>query len=152
MTLPPPGDPRYLAVEHVALFAYGTLKFPEVMQVLIGRVPASEPAAVMGWRVAAIPGRPYPAMVSAEAIAHGLLITDLSGLEWRIIDAFKDEIYELRPLTLSDGRDAWAYVYAGHEEVSSHDWNAEQFERDSFVAYLRRCAAWRQSYDARSRE
>jgi gamma-glutamylcyclotransferase (GGCT)/AIG2-like uncharacterized protein YtfP len=152
MTLPPPGDPRYLKVEHVALFVYGTLEFPEVLQVLLGRVPTSEPASVPGWRVADIPGQIYAAMVNAEAIAHGRLITDLSGSEWDIIEAFEDEAYELQPLILSGGREAWAYVYADRNGVSAHDWDPDRFEQDFFVEYLKRCAAWRRIYEARPNE
>jgi hypothetical protein len=48
MTLPPPGDSAHLAADPAALFVYGTLTFPEVLQVLLGRVPASEPVSVAG--------------------------------------------------------------------------------------------------------
>ena len=146
MTLPPPGQPARLSAGPIALFAYGTVMFPEVMQVLLGRVPDSVPASVAGWRVAALPGRVYPAMVSAEAIAHGALITGLNTSEWRIIDAFEDDIYELHPLTLTDGRAAWAYVCSGQHKVSADDWDVERFERKHLVAYLKQCAAWRQRY------
>jgi hypothetical protein len=132
----------------VALFVYGTLAFPEVLQVLLGRVPDSTAVAVSGWRVAALPDLVEPAMVSAEAIASGRLITDLSAQEWRIVDAFEDDIYELCPVSLADGRQAWAYVCANHDRVSVADWDAEQFERNDLVAYLKRCAAWRRGYES----
>jgi gamma-glutamylcyclotransferase (GGCT)/AIG2-like uncharacterized protein YtfP len=146
MTLPSPGYPERLPIAPVTLFAYGTLTFPEVVRVLLGRVPDSTPAAVAGWRIAAIPGRVYPAMVTAEAIAHGRLITGLTELEWRVVDAFEDGIYELDQLTLTDGRQAWAYICENRDAVSSDDWDAEQFERHHLVAYLKRCSAWRREY------
>lgn len=71
MTLPPPGHPRRLDVAPVMLFAYGTLMFPEVLQVLLGRVPDVVSATVAGWRVARLPGRIYPVMVAAEAMVRG---------------------------------------------------------------------------------
>lgn len=146
MTLPPPGQPSRLDVEPVTLFAYGTLAFPEVLQVLLGRVPDLVPTTVAGWRVARLPGHVYPAMVAAEAVVRGCLITDLSGSEWRIIDAFEDDIYELRQLSLTDGRHVWAYVCENHPDVSVDDWDVNQFDQDHLVNYLKQCADWRKEY------
>lgn len=81
MTLPPPGQPDCLPAESAALFVYGTLAFPEVMQVLLGRVPDSGAASIAGWRIAALRDRVHAAMVNAEAIAYGRLIADLSTAE-----------------------------------------------------------------------
>lgn len=124
------------------------MTFPEVMQVLLGRVPVIEEAALAGWRVVAIPDREYPALVKAEAIAHGGLISDLSAAEWRLIDVFVGEAYELRVLGLADGRDAWVYVGARHHDASGPDWDATQFEKDRLVEYLTKCADWRRAYQA----
>lgn len=146
MTLPPPGYPRRLDVAPVMLFAYGTLIFPEVLQVLLGRVPDVTSAMVAGWRVARLSGRIYPAMVAAEAMVRGSLITGLSGAEWRVIDAFEDDFYELRQLDLTDGRPAWAYVCASHVNVSADDWDVDQFDQDHLVDYLKQCATWRRAY------
>lgn len=146
MTLPPPGHPSRLDVEPLTLFVYGTLAFPEVLQVLLGRVPDSTEAVVPGWRLAGLPGRVYPAMVVAEAMAHGRLIADLSNSEWQIIDAFEDDIYELRQLNLTDGRTAWAYVCGNDLNVSAGNWDGRQFDNEHFVEYLKHCTAWRRKY------
>jgi gamma-glutamylcyclotransferase (GGCT)/AIG2-like uncharacterized protein YtfP len=132
----------------VDLFVYGSLLFPEVMRVLLDRVPASTPAAVAGWRVAALPGRVYPALVQAEAIAKGQLVSGLTPQEWHTLDAFEDKVYELRRLTLTDGRDGWAYVCTDHTDASPDDWDMNLFERDHLVSYLKRCATWRQRREA----
>jgi hypothetical protein len=146
MTLPPPGQPIRVPAEPVALFACGTLALPEVLRVLLGRVPDSTPVAAEGWRVTTIPGRVEPVIVAAEAIAHGQLITDLNGQEWRVIDAFEDHTHDLRRITLTDGRSAWAYVCPETGGVAAEDWDEEQLGRDELTAYLRRCAAWRHSH------
>ncbi|SRR6266545_574497 len=129
-----------------ALFVYGSLLFPEVIHVLLGRVPASTPAAVVGWRVAALPGRVYPALVAGEALARGQLVTDLTSAEWRLLDAFEDDVYELRRITLTDGGHGWAYVCADHTDAAAHDWDINTFEHDHLIDYLKRCAAWRRRY------
>ena len=131
------------------LFVYGSLLFPEVMRVLLGRVPDSTPATVAGWRVAALPGRVYPCLVPAEALARGQVVSGLKPAEWRTLDAFEDTVYDLRRLTLTDGRDAWAYVCTSPSDALPHDWDFQTFERDHLTDYLKRCSAWRQRYESR---
>lgn len=148
MSLPPPGHLTRLAAEPARLFVYGTLAFPEVMQVLLGRAPDSTEASVAGWRVATLPDQARAVMVSAEAITHGRLISDLGKAEWQLIDAF-ETVCELRLVSLADGRQAWSYVCSDRSKVSADDWDAERFERVGFAAYLKECAEWRKAYRAR---
>ncbi len=148
MTSPPSGQPGRLSAGSEALFVYGSLLFPEVMRVLLGRIPAGLPASVAGWRVAALPGRVYPALVPGETVAKGQLISDLTPADWRLLDAFEDDVYELRRLTLTDGRYGWSYVCAERTDAASHDWDIDTFERDHLTSYLKRCATWRRRYEA----
>src|SRR3982074_2116547 len=94
----PSGQRDRLSVDPDALFVYGTLLFPEVLQALLDRVPELIPASVAGWRVVALPGRVYPGLVLDSETATGFLIIDLATSEWQILDAFEDEQYELRRL------------------------------------------------------
>jgi hypothetical protein len=148
MTLPPPGSPDHFAVESAELFTYGALALPEVMQVLLGRVPVSTAASAAGWRVAAASVPAKAVMIRAEAVAHGHVFSDLSNAEWHLLDAFQVGC-ELRLLGLTNGRTAWSYVYADQRQASDEDWDAAQFENNSFVAYLKSCAEWRKQYQAR---
>ncbi|KWX03000.1 AIG2 family protein [Carbonactinospora thermoautotrophica] len=86
--------------------------------------------------------------MSGERSVNGFLITGLSASEWRILDAFEDDSYDLRRLTLTDGRDGWAYVWTNEAEVSADDWDPEQFAARELSAYVERCTAWRRNYDA----
>ncbi|MDF4250539.1 gamma-glutamylcyclotransferase family protein [Streptomyces sp. WMMB303] len=87
-----------------ALFVYGTLRFDRILTALLGRVPPGTPATAPGWRTAALAGRPYPGLVpSAGHTAAGLLLTGLSGTEWRALDDFEDDAYELRRLAAERG-------------------------------------------------
>src|SRR4051794_21133301 len=83
------GRPDRLSVDPEALFVYGSLQFPEVLFALIDRVPAHSPASAEGWRVAGLPGRVYPGLITGESTASGYLLTGLSPAEWRILDAFE---------------------------------------------------------------
>ena len=53
----PSGRTDRLSVAPEALFVYGSLLIPEVLQALLGRVPDRTAG---GWRVAALAGRRYP--------------------------------------------------------------------------------------------
>jgi len=81
-------------------------------------------------------------LVPGNARAGGLLIAGLSDDEWHIVDDFEDEMYELRRLTLSDGRTGWAYV-CGENYALAEDWDMDLFTSRDLVDYVERCLAWR---------
>jgi len=145
--LRPAGQTNRLPADSEALFVYGTLLFPDVLQVLLGRVPNRTVAAAAGWRVAALAGRRYPGLVPGDGQASGMLITGLTPDEWRVLNAFEDNVYELRRLTLTDARHGWAYVYSDDREVLTDDWDAERFAAEHLPSYVQACAAWRRRYD-----
>src|SRR5215470_5909353 len=120
------GGTDRLPVDPQALFVYGSLLFPEVLRALLGRVPDRTAAAAAGWRVAALAGRRYPGLVPGDGQASGTLITGLAPDEWRILNAFEDDLYELRRLTLTDARHGWAYVWPDDRAALTEDWDAER--------------------------
>ncbi|WP_341849563.1 gamma-glutamylcyclotransferase family protein [Actinomadura rifamycini] len=137
---------RVVRVGADALFVYGTLQFPEVLTALIGRVPEREAVGAEGWRVAALPGRPYPGIVPGDTIVRGYLITGLDAEEWRLLDAFEGPGYELVRIELTDGRCGWAYVWPS--EAGDGDWSAEEFEAHELAVYAVQCLEWRRGFEA----
>jgi gamma-glutamylcyclotransferase (GGCT)/AIG2-like uncharacterized protein YtfP len=125
------------------LFVYGSLRFPEVLEALIGRIPTMSLATAHGWRVAALPGQVYPALVTGTASIDGLTIAGLTNEEWQVLDAFEDELYDLQRLQLSDNSSAWAYVCGEASSVLPADWDLSGFERDDLASYVVRCHIWR---------
>ncbi|MET7769862.1 gamma-glutamylcyclotransferase family protein [Nocardia sp. NPDC005366] len=124
-----------------ALFVYGTLQFPEVLNELIGRSPESVPAEIPGWRVAALPGRVYPGLVPDPAgVARGVILSGLDAREWEVLDAFEDDEYELRRIRCASGP-ALAYVWTA--EVAAKDWVATEFAATHLAAFITRCWQWR---------
>lgn len=121
------------------LFVYGTLQFDAVLEGLLGRVPASTPASAPEWRAAALDGRVYPGLVAAPgATAAGLLLTDLTHREWRLLDVFEDDQYDLREVALSTGDRGLAYVWTGGD-VRLENWDAAEFRELHLPAYAARC-------------
>ncbi|MDJ0466042.1 gamma-glutamylcyclotransferase family protein [Streptomyces sp. H27-C3] len=122
------------------LFAYGTLQFDAVLEALIGRIPQQLSASAPGWRAASLEGRVYPGLVAAPgSAAPGVLFTDLSRREWTILDAFEDDRYDLREVTLTSGGRGLAYIWPDGE-VLEEDWDVEQFRTHHLGAYAERCA------------
>ncbi|MGH3801985.1 MAG: gamma-glutamylcyclotransferase family protein [Pseudonocardiaceae bacterium] len=132
---------RFLPLGSTPLFTYGTLLFPEVLRALIGRVPKSQLARADGWRIAALKNRTYPGLVATPgAIAHGRLLTGLSGDEWHLLDNFEDRKYELRRMTLLGGQSSLAYVWVDDTEACSNTWDFQSFALTHLSAYVERCA------------
>jgi len=127
------------------LFVYGTLRFPEVLDALLGRVPELSPARVEGWRAAALPGRVYPGLVAAPgAVADGLVVHGLDADELELLHAYEDVEYDVVEIRLADGRPVQAYRWLG--EVLEEDWDVEWFTREVLAAYVPGCVAWRAEY------
>jgi gamma-glutamylcyclotransferase (GGCT)/AIG2-like uncharacterized protein YtfP len=123
------------------LFCYGTLQFDAVLKALLGRIPAQAYASAPGYRAAALEGRVYPGLVARDfgGSAPGVVLLDLTNEEWRILDGFEDEKYDLRELALSNGQSGWAYVWPGGD-VRADDWDAAEFEERHLAEYAARCA------------
>ncbi|WTH79528.1 gamma-glutamylcyclotransferase family protein [Streptomyces sp. NBC_00828] len=117
-----------------ALFCYGTLRFADVLKALLGRIPERVPVSAPGYRAAALQGRVYPGLIVCAfgGSAPGAVLTDLSNEEWCILNAFEDERYELREITLSTGELGLAYVWPGGD-VRPEDWDAEDFQSRHLV-------------------
>ncbi|MER5617729.1 gamma-glutamylcyclotransferase family protein [Streptomyces sp. NPDC002215] len=128
-----------LSPDVTRLFAYGTLQFDAVLEALINRIPQRVSASAPGWRAASLEGRVYPGLVAAPgSSAPGVLLTDLSRREWAILDAFEDNRYDLREVTLTSGGRGLAYIWPD-DEVRDEDWDAEQFRVRHLQEYAARC-------------
>ncbi|KLL12624.1 MULTISPECIES: gamma-glutamylcyclotransferase family protein [Protofrankia] len=124
-----------------SLFVYGTLCFPEVALALLGRLPRSRPAAVAGWRAAALPGRVYPGLVPAAvptALVAGRVLSGLSPRERAVLDAFEGDEYEARRVVLVDGRSASVYVWRDVTAALDQTWDADAFAAAQLPAFVSR--------------
>jgi gamma-glutamylcyclotransferase (GGCT)/AIG2-like uncharacterized protein YtfP len=134
-------------VEPDRLFVYGSLMYPEVLVVLLDRVPDLIPTVVTGWSVRSLDGQVYPGLIPAsdDETATGLTMTGLSPAEWHVLDTFESPIYTLDPLQTQDGDKAWAYV-APVADCLPHGWDGDEFRREHLTDYVSRCQKWRAWY------
>lgn len=106
-----------------------------------------EETSAAGWRIARLPGKPYPGLVQDEhATAPGRVYVDLDEQEWSTLDAFEDPGYALAEVRVETGRTALAYVWP--DEHLSAAWSIEHFTGAELGTYLERCVAWRDRYEA----
>ena len=124
------------------LFVYGTLQFPDVLRALLGRIPDASPVNLDGWRAAALARRPYPGLVPADATVGGTLLTGLGADELEVLDEYESGPYDLRELSLTDGRPAWTYVWTDATAVLASDWSADEFAAAHLSGFVVRVGAW----------
>ena len=77
---------------------------PEVVHVLLGRIPKSipSPCRVLGYSRHPVKDRVYPAMIPADKNSHvdGMIWLDLSEREMQAFDFFEEDDYQRRLLQI----------------------------------------------------
>jgi gamma-glutamylcyclotransferase (GGCT)/AIG2-like uncharacterized protein YtfP len=143
-----------------ALFAYGTLLFPEVLRAVAGRALPSRVATLPGFARWRLIGEIFPAVVAAaeQDRVSGVLYVGLDSDEWRRLDEFEGELYERRAVTVgvvgaestsvapvagasfAATRPAFTYVLRDgwRHRLAAAPWDPEAFARDHLDAFAAR--------------
>lgn len=126
-----------------ALFAYGTLMVPAVMQQVTGLALAGEPARLGEHARYRMRGAVYPGIVEeAGAVTEGLLYRNLDEATWQLLDHFEDRIYDrviVRCALPHNEVSEAAYVYRVRQRgaLSAEPWSLETFIARHLDDYLR---------------
>ncbi len=126
------------------LFAYGTLKCPEVFEKLTGMPPrAVMPGKVKNHRCLQVRGEVYPGLIQGHGgLVEGLVYTFPSYL-WSCFDAFEGEQYFKKPVTVryENGKRELVQAYLFRPEcrhlMSRTAWDYESFlqaDKEAFIA------------------
>jgi hypothetical protein len=130
------------------LFVYGTLTIPAVAEVLFERIPRALPAEIANLDAVRVPGRAFPAAISAEGrTLTGSVLPDLSPRERQLVEAYEGPLYRLEPHRTRAGDRVEVFVAAADPPRSSPRWDPAAFERD-LDDYLGECRRWRSGYVA----
>ena len=128
-----------------ALFAYGTLIFPEVFEALTGLRPRSAEARLHDYAALLLHEAAYPGLRAEPGhTTSGRVYFDLGPDTWEQLDRFEGDLYEVRGVRVECGgvvRDAAAYVVAAAYlgRLSPRPWDPAQFARDGYDAFLAAC-------------
>ena len=128
-----------------AVFCYGTLEFPQVMEAVTGRRFPSISATLEGYARFLIKNAVYPGIIPAtgERI-DGTLYRNVDPRSMRRLDRYEDSLYVRRAVTVytCDGQvtEAQTYVIPRQQRraLSSKLWDRNQFSRHHLKSYLAR--------------
>lgn len=136
----------------LTVFCYGTLLAPEVIQTLIGRVPPSTPAVLLGsFRRHPVKNFVFPGLVRASKgdaqRVQGILYRDLSVNEMERLDFFEGDEYEkieceVEKLNENNNERFATQVYLWTNPINELDltqqWSYERFYGKNLQTYLER--------------
>lgn len=128
------------------LFVYGSLCFPTIQQALFEREIKTIDYVVDGWVCQRLRDRPFPGLVrQSNTSTVGMLLLDVSLLEWRLIDAFEGPLYSLVPLgppLTETSTFALGDIGLATDEV----WLPSAFASSGLESYRERVRDWRQEF------
>jgi gamma-glutamylcyclotransferase (GGCT)/AIG2-like uncharacterized protein YtfP len=136
-----------------ALFAYGTLEAPEVVELVVGRVLPARPARLHDYARHRVRDQLYPGIVPRPgASTVGTLLVDLDDADLQRLDDFEGSLYVrtrvevFLPVLIGSDRElcrtAFTYVVRRDcvDRLSDDAWSRERFEADWLPILLDR---WR---------
>jgi gamma-glutamylcyclotransferase (GGCT)/AIG2-like uncharacterized protein YtfP len=121
-------------IDRMHVFTYGSLMFPEVWAIVVGREFETVRGAITGYANYRVQGEPYPGIVATPgSLVAGLVYLDVDAASLTRLDRFEGDFYDRLNLAVrcDDGveRTADAYVVpaANREGMTSELWTAESF-------------------------
>ena len=125
-----------------ALFTYGTLTFPEVMEAILGYRPEMLQAELVGYMRSSLKDRYYPGIIPARSSScTGVVYFHLDEWSLNELDEFEGDEYDRQTVTVQTlGSVVEAYTYVikpscGHL-VNHEPWNIIRFEENHLADYL----------------
>lgn len=119
------------------LFLYGTLRDPDILAAVLGRVVADDAlvaASAPGYAAVYFPGQLYPALIERSgSVAPGLLLLGAMADDLAALDAFEGDEYRRGPLqavTAAGPVTADVYWPAIAVAPSAPDWTLERWRRE----------------------
>jgi gamma-glutamylcyclotransferase (GGCT)/AIG2-like uncharacterized protein YtfP len=117
------------------IFAYGTLMFPEIWQLVVGRPFATVPGHVAGFATYRVANAVFPGMLATtnSDSVEGVVYLDVDAAAVSRLDQFEDDFYRRQTVRVKceDGRicDADAYVVPPEKRgvLTDRRWSKQDF-------------------------
>lgn len=124
------------------VFTYGSLMFPEVWQIVVGREFESVEGFVTGYSVFRVRRGAYPGLIAtpAQEVVRGLVYLDVDAASIARLDRFEGRFYERHSLAVacSDGRrrtaDAYVVPERNRRGLTAEPWTASEFVTGGGIA------------------
>jgi gamma-glutamylcyclotransferase (GGCT)/AIG2-like uncharacterized protein YtfP len=119
------------------VFTYGSLMFPEVWGIVVGREFETVEGTLAGHSIFRVREAAFPGIIAAasECFVRGLVYLDVDAASMERLDRFEDVFYARQTLSIDcrDGlrRDADAYTVPAK---NSHVLTAEPWSAETFVS------------------
>lgn len=127
-----------------ALFTYGTLEIPEVMQLITGKQFKTESAVLHDHARYKLKSGAYPAVVfEAGKNISGTVYFDIDELDIHKLDRYEDFCYQRQKVDVildnGDKQDVMCFVVPLDKKdlLSKVDWNKKQFIDEELDSFLR---------------
>lgn len=124
------------------LFVYGTLQDERVIRAVTGKVFASEPAILRGYRRYRVKDADYPGIkLDATGSVEGLLLQKVDSDSLRKLDAFEGEYYTRLEVDveLALGEVCRCTSYVIHSDwihlLSEDAWTLEEFQHTGYQRF-----------------
>jgi len=126
-----------------SVFTYGTLSFPDVLEVVVGRQWPGIEAALDGYRCARFVGGQFPGLIaSPDDRVLGVVYRDIDRATLARLDDFEGDLYVRRLLEVTvDGAPLAAFTYlvaARFHARFAGDWDRDWFARHHKRAFIAR--------------
>jgi gamma-glutamylcyclotransferase (GGCT)/AIG2-like uncharacterized protein YtfP len=131
------------------LFVYGTLMAPEVLEILLKRVPRMTAATLYQHRLYSIKSASYPGILpKPNESVKGLVLWEMTPREFQLLDAYEgtpqdESLYEYRQKEVeveiehsSEKISAVCYVYVRTEDLLIPGWSYENWRTRHMNDYL----------------
>jgi len=126
-----------------SIFVYGTLMSPQVLRVLLGRIPICQsPAFLKDYQRHPVINEVFPGMIpSSGGKTQGVLMQSLTPQEMRVLDYFEGDEYTRRDVTVSYNgvtHETQTYVWSNplSELALDKEWEYQQFCDEKLEWYL----------------
>lgn len=127
----------------VNIFAYGSLMFGSVRDVLINGRYKKLDAHVNGFRRLSVKGKLYPGLIESEkGRVGGLLLLGINDADLRALDRFEGNYYKRQPVAVESRSrqilQAETYVFRDEFRflLSDEEWNADEFGKNGISTFM----------------
>ncbi len=125
------------------LFAYGTLRHPEVWTAVVGKTFPTTPAVLTGYTARCVRNEEYPGLVAAPGErVKGIVYTDLSHAELNTLDRFEGNEYQRIPVRVQyqngEELEVMTYLFRPqfHYRLEERVWDYDRFLRIGGLRFL----------------